>query len=242
MLGRLPPAPTACPDAFPVTEFLASLAVFLAAHAIPPHPRLRPKLVAWLGRRIYLAAYSALSLVLLAWLVSAASRAPYVALWAPAAWQAHLAVALMPLAAWLLVAGLAEATPLSLSLTAPPQSPESWRPGPAASVTRHPVLAGFLIWALAHLVANGHLVALILFGAFVALSLGGMALLDRRAQRRLGRDLWESLAARTSLVPFAALLAGRVRPRAGVARKNEWHFAQDQMATVSPPRISAPSM
>uniref|UniRef100_UPI003BABE72D NnrU family protein n=1 Tax=Stappia sp. TaxID=1870903 RepID=UPI003BABE72D len=198
-----------------MTEFLASLAAFLAAHAIPPHPRVRPRLIAAFGRRTYLAAYSLLSLVLLVWLISAASRAPYVMLWEPAAWQAHLALTFMPLAAWLLIAGLSEPTPLSVSLMAPPDPADDWRPGPAASVVRHPVLAGFLLWALLHLVANGHLVALILFGTFAALSLGGMALLDLRARRRLGPDLWHRLAGRTSRVPFVALVSGRARPAFG---------------------------
>jgi uncharacterized membrane protein len=199
-----------------MTEFLASLAAFFAAHAVPPHPRVRPYLVARLGRRAYLAGYSLLSLALLAWLISASARAPHVVLWESAPWQAHLALTLMPLAAWLLIAGLFEATPLSISLAAPPDPADTWQPGPAASVTRHPVLTGFLLWSLAHLVANGHLVALILFGSFAALSLGGMALLDLRARRRLGPQAWQRLAGMTSLVPAAALVSGRARPVLGM--------------------------
>lgn len=59
-----------------MTQFLLALGAFLLAHAVPPLPAVRGRLVALLGRRAYLILYSALSLVLLAWLISAASRAP----------------------------------------------------------------------------------------------------------------------------------------------------------------------
>ena len=186
-----------------MTQFLLALGAFLLAHAVPPLPAVRGRLVALLGRRAYLILYSALSLVLLAWLISAASRAPHIALWYAEPWHAAIPLVTMPIALWLLIAGLAEPNPLSVSLRA---TDAAIGPGPVAAVTRHPVLWGFLIWSVAHIPPTGHVVALILFGGMGLLSLSGMFALDRRAQMRLGRQRWEALAAEAPLIPFAGLM------------------------------------
>lgn len=195
-----------------MTEFLTAIAIFLLAHAIPPAPPVRARLVVAMGRRAYLAVYSALSLVLIAWIISAALRAPHLALWHPAAWHAAIPLMLMPLALWLLIAGLFEPNPLSVSIRSPGDRPEAM-----AGVTRHPVLWGFLLWAVAHIPPTGHLVALILFGAMAMLSLAGMLALDRRARRRMGETAWRAAARDHPLILFATFLDGRNRPRFSTA-------------------------
>lgn len=186
-------------------EFLLALSAFLLAHAIPPLPSVRGRLVALFGRKIYLILYSGLSLVLIAWLISAAMRAPYVPVWYPLPWQAVIPVVAMPIALWLLIAGLAEGNPLSVSIRS---TAATAAPGPMASITRHPVLWGFLLWAVAHIAPTGHVVALILFGGMALLAVAGMFALDRRARKRLGTGRWETLAARAPLIPFAGIARG----------------------------------
>jgi uncharacterized membrane protein len=83
--------------------------------------------------------------------------------------------------------------------------------GPIAGVTRHPVLWGFLIWAVSHIPPNGDLVSVILFGFVGCLAGAGFFILDRRMRSRLGADGWESLARATSIVPFVAVIAGRAQ-------------------------------
>ena len=194
-----------------MTEFLLALSAFLLAHAIPPLPSVRGRLVALFGRRTYLILYSGLSLLLIAWLISAAIRAPYLPLWTPVPWQAAIPVALMPIALWLLIAGLAEGNPLSVSIRPAAATAE---PGPMASVTRHPVLWGFLLWSVAHIPPTGHVVALILFGGMALLALAGMFALDRRAKRRLGAERWAALAEDAPLLPFAGIARGTAGLRA----------------------------
>ncbi|MCB1441644.1 MAG: NnrU family protein [Methyloceanibacter sp.] len=186
-----------------MAEFLLAISAFIAAHVIPPMPPIRAFLIGRIGRPLYFLAYSLLSLALLAWIVVAARRAPYIALWDPAPWQALVAVALMPLAFWLIVAGLAEPNPLSITLR---RAGPGFVPGPIVTITRHPVLWGFMIWAAAHIPANGDVVSLILFGGMFVLALGAIPTLDRRARRQLGEHSWQALAQITSTVPFAALL------------------------------------
>jgi uncharacterized membrane protein len=186
-----------------MTEFSLALSVFLAAHLIPASPGLRSRLIATMGRTTYLSAYSVLSLGLLAWLILAAQRAETVLLWHPAPWQWHVPFLAMPVAAFLLIAGLAWPNPLSISL----RSGEE--PGPIVAVTRHPVLWGFLIWAASHIPANGSLVAVLLFGGMAAFSMLGFFLLDLKARKRMGSERWRTRSDGTSIVPFKALLQGR---------------------------------
>jgi uncharacterized membrane protein len=188
-----------------VTEFVLALTAFVAAHLIPASPGLRRLLVARMGRRPYLAAYSLLSIGLLAWLIVAARRADTIPLWDPAPWQWRFAALLMPFAAFFVTAGLLAPNPLSISFRAGAE------PGAIVRITRHPIVWGFLIWAVAHSPPNGDLVALALFGGMAAFSLAGFALLDAKARRRLGPDRWARVSRTTSIVPFAALLSGRTR-------------------------------
>ncbi|WP_406858430.1 NnrU family protein [Alsobacter sp. KACC 23698] len=186
-----------------MTQFLAALGAFLLAHLVPSAPGVRPWLIARVGRPAYLAGYSVLSLALLAWVVRAGLAAEPVVLWEPAAWQWMVPFVAMPISLVLILAGLAAPNPLSISLRAGGKAPA------IASVTRHPVLWGFLLWAAAHIPPNGRLVPAVTFGAMAALSAAGFALLDRKSRLRLGEARWTALAGRTSILPFAALLGGR---------------------------------
>jgi uncharacterized membrane protein len=190
-----------------MTEFLAALALFLLSHAIPARPALRQRLVGMIGERTYQILYSLLSLALLAWLISAATRAPYIPLWDLTIGQYWVPIVLM-LPAFILFAGGAIApNPLSISFSR--GRFDSDRAGIVA-VTRHPVLWGFALWAFAHVVPNGDLVSLIMFGGFGLFALAGMKLIDRRKRRQMGED-WERLARRTSVLPFAPAADRRLR-------------------------------
>lgn len=198
----------------PMTEFLVALALFLLSHAIPARPAIRQRLVATVGERAYLICYSFLSLALLAWLIDAARRAPFVAIWELARWQYFVPLALMLPASMLLVGGAISANPLSVTFSRATYDPA--RPGLVA-VTRHPLLWAFALWAFGHLVPNGDLVGLVMFGGFGLFACAGMAAIDRRRRRVLGRGAWQEIAAQTSIMPGAALLSGRARWRWRIA-------------------------
>jgi uncharacterized membrane protein len=63
---------------------------------------------------------------------------------------------------------------------------------------------------IAHLLINGNLAALIMFGAVLVTAVNGMASIDRKRRHALG-GLWDEFAAQTSRLPFAAILARRAR-------------------------------
>lgn len=189
-------------------EFAGALTVFLVSHRVPAMPGLRSWLVARLGERWYRAIYGLVSVIALAWVISAALRAPVVVLWWPQPWHAVVALVAMPFALALIGAAALTPNPLSVSLRSGTFEPAA--PGIVA-VTRHPMLWGFALWAFAHLLANGDLVSVILFGGLGAFALLGMPLLDRRTRDRLGADEWQRLAAETAITPFAAILSRRQR-------------------------------
>lgn len=195
----------------PWLVFGAAFALFLAAHVVPARPPVRRRLVGLLGERAYLLAYVAVSLGLLAALVASAARAPSVPLWTFAPWQLWAPFLALPVVCVLAAFGTAAVNPLSFGGRRPERfDPDA--PG-IAGITRHPLLWALALWSAAHLVPNGDLAHVLLFGTFTAFALAGMAIIDRRLKRRLGALAWSRLAGRTSLVPFVALLAGRYRPR-----------------------------
>jgi uncharacterized membrane protein len=191
-------------------EFAAAFALFLVSHILPSRPARREALVRALGPRAYLFSYAAVSVVLLGWLIAAARRAPYVALWEFSPWQMWAPNLAMPVACLLAAFGLGAANPFSFGgRNADRFDPES--PG-MAGVTRHPLLWAVALWAGSHLAPNGDLVHVILFGSFAIFAVLGMVMIDRRHRAKWGDQEWRRLAARTSLAPFGSVFAGRWRP------------------------------
>jgi uncharacterized membrane protein len=193
-----------------MANLVAATIFFLAIHIGIASSPLRPLLVARLGEQAYRGLFSALSLGGLIWMVWGYNSADAVPLWSAGAAGRHLAFLLMLPAFYLVVAGLTTPNP---SLAG---AERRARAGDGAQgvmkLTRHPFLWGVAFWALAHLIANGHLAALIFFGGLGLLALVGSRLLDAR-KARTGGEAWQRFAASTSWLPCQALLQGRAALR-----------------------------
>lgn len=190
-----------------LSQFLLVLLLFFALHMIPAIPNVRARLVALAGRRAYLVVYSLVSLLMLGWVFHAAMQLDYVVVWDPAAWQAWFPIVLTPIAIFLLLAGLFSVNPASVSLRGP-----AAEPGAITAITRHPVFWGFALWAGSHLIPNGDLRSLLLFGSFFAFALLGIWMTERRARRRLA-ERWGAITRKTSIIPLVAMMSGRAQPR-----------------------------
>jgi uncharacterized membrane protein len=194
----------------PWGEFILAFLAFLAWHLLPVRPRIRAALCNLVGERVYITVYSAVSLILLAWLIAASGQAPFVELWAFAPWQMWAPNIAMPAACLLIAFGAGASNPFSFGgHNASAFDPE--RPG-IAGVTRHPILLAIVLWAASHAIPNGDLAHVLLFGTFTLAGIAGMLAIDRRVRGRRGATEWQQLAARTSLLPGSALLSGRWRP------------------------------
>ncbi len=187
-------------------EFTAALAFFVGTHFLPNRWHLRDRLIATLSRRVYFSIYGIVSLLVLIWLIGAAGRAPHVPLWGQAEWYRWVPVLTMPVALLLAVLGAGIAYPHTLGgRLSIPFDPE--RPGSAA-FTRHPLLWSLALWSLAHLVANGDMAHVILFGGFALLSVGAIGVFDRRARQAVSPEEWDVIRRRTSLISLRPLANG----------------------------------
>jgi uncharacterized membrane protein len=65
-----------------------------------------------------------------------------------------------------------------------------------------------VIWSAFHLAATGGLASVIFFGTFLALALFGTFSIDAKRRRKLG-PAWDTFAAKTSNIPFAAVITRR---------------------------------
>lgn len=173
-------------------------------------PPIRARIINILGERGFLIVYSALSLIVLSWLIVAAGRAPYIEVWPMASWQYGIPNIVMPLACVIIAFSIAAPNPLSFG-GARPEMFDPHRPG-FAGIMRHGLLWALALWSGSHLVPNGNLAHVVLFGSFLVFSLYGMWIIDRRRQRQMGMAQWQAMARATSLWPFQALLRGRWKP------------------------------
>ena len=171
-------------------EFAAAYVVFFLSHSVPVRPPLRPWLQARLGASGFTMAYSALSLGVLAWLIGAAGRAPQVTLWDWAPWQVHVPLIVMAPVCLILALSIARPNPFSFGGARNDQFDPA-RPG-IVRWLRHPLLAALALWAAAHIVPNGDLAHVILFGTFTAFALLGGGLIDSRKRREMGPE-WQCL-------------------------------------------------
>ncbi|MCW5770570.1 MAG: NnrU family protein [Rhodospirillaceae bacterium] len=179
--------------------------VFLAIHLVPGTP-LRGQAVRTLGEGGYRGVFSLASLVALAWMALAFRDAPHEELWDQAPWTRWVPLIVMPLASILFVCGLTSRNP---SLAGMERAIDAEHPvAGIITVTRHPMLWSFALWALAHLPPNGDRASLYLFGSLALLALAGMPLIDRRKGDEIG-NAWGPILMRSSAIPFLAALQGR---------------------------------
>ena len=71
-------------------------------------------------------------------------------------------------------------------------------------------LWSFALWAAVHILGNGDTASLLFFGAFGLTALAGMPSIDAKVAAR-DPGAWDRYAARTSILPFGAIAAGRNR-------------------------------
>jgi len=141
---------------------ILGLAIFLGGHLFTIMRGQRAALIKRIGYNAYMGLYSLVSLIGLALIVYGFARyrqGEWVDIWFPPVWTKHLAALLVLFAFIMLVA--------------------SYSRGHIYATLKHPMLAGVKLWALAHLIANGDLGSVILFGSILA-----WAVIDRISLKR----------------------------------------------------------
>ncbi len=176
-----------------MSQFIAALVVFLLAHTLPAATGFRSWAMRRFGKQKYITAYSLFSTALLVWLIWSALDAPYVELWQPGFATLIVPVIAMFFSSILLAASVLRPNPLSIAFLSKPLLPGTG----ILALIRHPLLWALFLWAASHAIANGDLVRLILFGGLALFSLAGKWILEKRAEKNLAKEEYESAMALT---------------------------------------------
>ena len=139
------------------------LVVFLGPHVFVTRRDARARLIARIGEGRYKIAFSVISaigLVLIGYGFARYRANEWINVWDPPVWTRHLALQLNWLAIVCVVAAYIR--------------------GNIARVLKHPMLVGVKLWAVAHLLANGDLGSIILFGSILAWAVFDRISLKRR--------------------------------------------------------------
>ncbi|MDB5653780.1 MAG: NnrU family protein [Tardiphaga sp.] len=130
---------------------ILGLVLFLGVHLVITKRELRARLIARHGESLYklgFAVVSIIGLALIVWGFADYRAHDWIDVWYPPKFMRHITVALMLPAVILVVAAYIR--------------------GGIYRVVKHPMLTAVKLWALAHLLANGDLGSIILFGSFLA--------------------------------------------------------------------------
>jgi uncharacterized membrane protein len=185
---------------------------FAGAHLYLSGASVRPRLVARLGPDAFRGVYSLVALIWFGCLVWYYAHHKHTGplLWTtlgPPALARALSHALMFLAFALLVPAVLPAHAAPSSMAAGGSDAGAARG--LVRITRHPLLVGLALFGLAHLLVNGRVGDVVFFGGFPLFVWAGA----RHQDARLSGDRpgYRNLVAQTSVVPFAAVVAGRQR-------------------------------
>ena len=130
---------------------ILGLIVFFGVHTLTIQRKLRAEVIAATGEGGYKIGYALASfagLALIIWGFAKYRATGWIDVWTPPTALKHITVALMLPAVIMVVA--------------------SYIRGRIYTTLKHPMLTGIKLWAAAHLLANGDLGSIILFGSFLA--------------------------------------------------------------------------
>jgi uncharacterized membrane protein len=136
---------------------ILGLVLFFGVHTLTTRRELRARLIASTGEGSYKIGYalaSAAGLALIVWGFARYRATGWIDVWYPPTALKHITVALMLPAVIMVVA--------------------SYIRGRIYTTLKHPMLTGIKLWAATHLLANGDLGSILLFGSFL-----GWAVFDR---------------------------------------------------------------
>jgi uncharacterized membrane protein len=174
---------------------IVGLVLFLGVHSVViVAPTLRARAVQALGEGAWKGLYALVSLVgfvLICYGFGLARHAPVI-LYSPPTWLRYVALILMLPVFPLLIA--------------------AYLPGRIKTAAKHPMLAAVKFWALAHLLTNGMLVDVLLFGGFLAWAVADRISLKRRSTPQVLRTAppgpWNDAIAVVLGLAIYALLIG----------------------------------
>jgi uncharacterized membrane protein len=144
-----------------MTLMILGLALWWASHLFPIYMAdRRAAALERLGERLYKSLFAMVSLTAVVLMVTGYRQAPFEPVWTPPIWTMHLNNLLMLLAIILVGARDAKSS--------------------VKHYIRHPMLTAVKVWAVAHLLVNGDLASILLFGGVLGWAVVAMVGSNRR--------------------------------------------------------------
>jgi uncharacterized membrane protein len=129
---------------------ILGLVLFIGAHVFVTMRTQREALIRTIGPGAYKGLFAVVAIagiVLIGWGYGTYRATDWIPIWNPPSWTRHVTVLLM----W----------PASIAFVA------TYIPGDIKRVLKHPTLVAVKLWAVAHLISNGDLGSIILFGSLL---------------------------------------------------------------------------
>ena len=146
--------------------FILGLIMFFGIHMLPFYPEYRAQLIEKVdneridGEGLYKVIFAVISLLGLIFIGIGKGSMEFIGLWSTPIFFRYITVVLIPVAFILMVA--------------------AYTPNNIKRYVTHPMLTGVIIWGATHMVVNGDVAAIILFGSFVVYSVVAIKLANRR--------------------------------------------------------------
>jgi uncharacterized membrane protein len=182
-----------------LTSLIAANLAFAGTHVALSHP-LRAPLVRMLGEKGFLAVYSLVAFAALGWIILAFRQVgpSGVGLWNGQSDLMWALASLLTLVSLALVVGANRGNPAMPGTGA--EAVASARATGVFAITRHPMMWGFAIWAVSHILVSPTPRTIVTAGTMGVLGLLGSHLQDRKKEALLGAA-WKDWEARTSFAP-----------------------------------------
>jgi len=133
---------------------ILGLLIFFGMHLVPGFVEFRRTLISKMGEGPYKGLYSIISLLGIVLIIYGKSIAGFQPIWDPPVWSRTFVVVTMLLSFYLFAAADMKSN--------------------IKRFIRHPMLLGVMLWSGTHLIANGDLASILLFGSFCVFSVFGM--------------------------------------------------------------------
>ena len=183
----------------PLAELVAASVAFVGSHFAMSHP-LRSAMVRLFKPLGFTLVYAVISFATLFWMVQAFGNAPTgTPLWPGFDDLSWIVASLLTLVAMVLLAGSFAGNP-AFPQPGAEKLAASKEPTGVFAVTRHPMMWGFGLWAIAHILAAPTARTLVVATAIGFLALVGAHLQDRKKEAALG-EAWTAWEAKTSYWP-----------------------------------------
>ena len=146
--------------------FTLGLILFFGIHMLPFYPEYRAQLIEKIdnntigGEDMYKIIFSVVSLLGLIFVGIGKGSMEFIGLWGTPTFFRYIAVILIPVSFTLMVA--------------------AYMPNNIKRHVPHPMLTGVIIWGVTHMIVNGDVASIILFGSFVFYSVVAIKLANRR--------------------------------------------------------------